>query len=202
MPAPGLPQAPTHLLYLHGFRSSPQSFKVLRLQGWLAEHQPAVRLWCPQLPPSPAGAMALLQEGTRDWPAQRSAVLGSSLGGFYATVWAEAMGWPVVLINPAVDPARDLAAHVGELTLFHTPSERFDFQPGYLDELRAMQPRAITRPERYLAIVAQGDELLDWREAQAFYGAASLRLVAGSDHALSDFDDHLPHLLRFLQLWE
>jgi len=146
--------------------------------------------------------MALLREGTRDWPAQRSAVLGSSLGGFYATVWAEAMGWPAVLINPTVDPARDLAAHVGELALFHTPSERFDFQPAYLDELRTLQPRAVTRPERYLAIVAQGDELLDWREAQAFYGASSLRLVAGSDHAMSDFDDHLPHLLRFLQLWE
>ncbi len=194
------PLAPTHLLYLHGFRSSPQSFKVLRLQRWLADHRPDVRLWCPQLPPSPAQAMALLQEGTRDWPDQQSAVLGSSLGGFYATVWAEARAWPAVLINPAVDPARDLAAHVGEQTLFHAPAERFDFQSVYLDELRAIKPRAITRPDRYLAIVAQGDELLDWREAQALYGAACLRLIQGSDHALTDFDAHLPLLLRFLRL--
>ena len=72
--------------------------------------------WCPQLPPSPREAMALVREGTAGWPAASSAVLGSSLGGFYATVVAEATGWPAVLLNPAVDPARDLAAYVGELT--------------------------------------------------------------------------------------
>lgn len=194
------PNPPTHLLYLHGFRSSPQSFKVLRLQRWLAEHQPDVRLWCPQLPASPAEAMALLREGCAAWPAERSAVLGSSLGGFYATAWAEAQGWPAVLINPAVDPARDLAAHVGEQTFFHDPDRRFDFRAEYLDELRALSPPAITRPARYLAIIAKGDELLDWREMHARYQAANLRLVEGSDHGLSDFDDHLPHLLKFLKL--
>lgn len=191
---------PTHLLYLHGFRSSPQSFKVLRLRQWLAEHRPAVQLWCPQLPPSPMRAMALVREGCARWPADRSAVLGSSLGGFYATAWAEATGWPAVLINPVVDPARDLAPHVGEQSLFHAPDQRFDFRPEYLAELRALQPQAITRPARYLAIIAKGDELLDWREMHTRYQATHLRLVEGSDHALSDFDDHLPHLLNFLKL--
>lgn len=193
-------QAPTHLLYLHGFRSSPQSFKAQRLQRWLAEHRPTVRLWCPQLPPSPQQALTLLREGTASWPAAASAVLGSSLGGFYATVWAEATGWPAVLINPAVNPARDLAPHVGEQSLFHAPHQHFDFRAEYLDELRAMAPPAITRPERYLAIIAQGDEVLDWREMHARYQATTLRLVEGSDHALSDFDPHFPHLLDFLKL--
>ena len=192
--------AATHLLYLHGFRSSPQSFKAQRLHAWLQQHQPGVHWWCPQLPPSPRAAMALLREGTAGWPAHTSAVLGSSLGGFYATVVAEATGWPAVLMNPAVDPARDLAGYVGELTAFHDPAQHFVFHREYLEELRAMSPAAITRPERYFAIIAKGDELLDWREMRARYPGANIRLLEGSDHALSDFDDHLPHLLRFMQL--
>jgi predicted esterase YcpF (UPF0227 family) len=192
--------AATHLLYLHGFRSSPRSFKAQRLQAWLAANRPGVHWWCPQLPPSPREAMALLRESTTGWPSATSAVLGSSLGGFYATVVAESTGWPAVLMNPAVDPARDLAAHVGELSAFHTPEERFFFRSEYVDELRAMSPAAITRPERYLAIIAKGDEVLDWREMTARYPGVNLRLLEGGDHALADFDEHLPRILKFLQL--
>ena len=190
----------THLLYLHGFRSSPQSFKAQRLQAWLLAHRPAVHWWCPQLPASPREAMALVHDGIRNWPADSAAVLGSSLGGFYATSVAEATGWPAVLMNPAVDPARDLAAFVGELSAFHNPQHTFLFRAEYLDELRAMTVRALTRPERYLAIIAKGDEVLSWREMSARYAGTPMRLIDGSDHALSDFEDHLPHLLKFLNL--
>ena len=192
--------AATHLLYLHGFRSSPKSFKAQRLQAWLQQHRPGVHWWCPQLPPSPTEALQLMREGTAGWSAGESAVLGSSLGGFYATVMAEATGWPAVLMNPAVDPARDLAAYVGELTAFHSPEEHFYFRAEYVDQLRAMSPGPITRPERYFAVIAKGDEVLDWREMTARYPGAQIRLLEGSDHALADFDEHLPHILRFLQL--
>ena len=192
--------AATHLLYLHGFRSSPQSFKAQRLQAWLAEHRPGVHWWCPQLPPSPRAAMKLLRDGTAGWPAASSAVLGSSLGGFYATAVAERTGWPCVVMNPAVDPARDLAAYIGEQTAFHTPEERFFFRPEYVGELQALHVPVLRHAERTLALIAQGDELLDWREMRARYAGARLHVIPGSDHALSDFDDHLPQVLRFLGL--
>ena len=191
---------PTHLLYLHGFRSSPRSFKAQRLQAWLAAHRPGVHWWCPQLPPSPRAAMALVRQGIAGWPADRSAVLGSSLGGFYATAVAQDTGWPAVLLNPAVDPARDLAAYIGELTAFHDPEEHFFFRAEYVDELRELVVPRIRHPERLFAVIAQGDELLDWREMSARYAGAHIRLLDGSDHALSDFDEHLPHILKFLKL--
>jgi predicted esterase YcpF (UPF0227 family) len=190
----------THLLYLHGFRSSPQSFKAQRLAAWLAGQRPQVHWWCPQLPPSPRAAVELARAGTAGWP-ETSALVGSSLGGFYATVLAEATGWPAVLLNPAIDPARDLAAYIGEQTAFHAPEQHFVFRAEYVDELRALTPPAITRPERYFAVVAKGDELLDWRETSARYAGAAIRLLEGGDHALSDFDAQLPHVLRFLH-WQ
>jgi predicted esterase YcpF (UPF0227 family) len=169
------------------------------MQFWLAGHHAGVHWWCPQLPPSPAEAMALLRRGTANWPAD-SAVVGSSLGGFYATHVAESTGWPAVLLNPAIDPARDLATYIGEQAAFHTPEERFFFRAEFIEELRALAVAAITRPERYCAVIAKGDELLDWREMATRYAGANIRLLEGSDHALSDFDEHLPHILRFLEL--
>lgn len=192
--------APTHLLYLHGFRSSPLSTKARRMARWVAEHAPAVHWWCPQLPPSPAQAMAEVLEGTARWPTEGMAVIGSSLGGFYATVVAEQRGCRCVVMNPAVAPARDLAAHVGVQAQYHRPEENFEFRPEYVAELRAMHPPRIQHPERTLAVIAQGDELLDWREMSARYAGCKQHVIAGSDHAISDFESHLPVLLEFLEL--
>ena len=195
------PRMPTtHLLYLHGFRSSPQSTKAQMMAARVQADHKKVRWWCPQLPPSPREAMALIQRGTADWPADQMAVVGSSLGGFYATALAQQRGCRAVVLNPAVDPARDLAAHVGEQTAWHDPAEHFFFRPEYIDELRALQTGPLTHPERTFAVIAKGDELLDWREMTARYASARIRLLEGSDHALSDFDDHIDAVQEFLAL--
>jgi predicted esterase YcpF (UPF0227 family) len=188
------------LLYLHGFRSSPASFKARLLRDWLSAHAPHVTWCCPQLPPSPSAAIDLAMGLVSHWPTDRSAVVGSSLGGFYATVIAERLGWPAVMLNPAVDPARDLAAYIGEQTAHHDPHQRFYFHPAFVDELHAMHPPKLTHPERMLAVIAKGDELLDWLEMRTRYAGARQRLIDGSDHALSDFDAHLPEVLAFLGL--
>ncbi len=190
---------PTHLLYLHGFRSSPQSAKAKRMATWVKKHAPRLTWWCPQLPPSPREAIEGLLKGVADWPVERMAVVGSSLGGFYATVLAERLGCKAGLINPAVDPARDLAKYIGETTAWHS-EERFFFLPEYVDQLRKMTPSELADPSRYFAVIATGDEVLDWREMSARYRGGHLRIVEGSDHALTDFDTHLPHLLHFLGL--
>lgn len=190
----------THLLYLHGFRSSPQSTKARRMASLVAERWPHLHWWCPQLPPSPRQAADWIQAGTAGWPASTMAVMGSSLGGFYATWLAEQRGCRAVLINPAVQPARDLARHIGEHGLWHQPEERFFFQPQFIDELRGLEVGALRQPDKYLALVATGDEVLDWREMQARYAQTRLCVVPGSDHALSDFDTHLPGILAFLGL--
>lgn len=190
----------SHVLYLHGFRSSPHSSKARRVGAWLAERHPEVRFWCPQLPASPRQAMAKVQAGIAAWPCDRMAVFGSSLGGFYATVVAERVDCRAVLLNPAVDPARGLAAAVGETTAWHS-DEPFVFRAEFIDELRAMAPPPrLTRPERYFAVIAKGDEVLSWHEMSARYAGCPMRLLEGGDHALSDFDEHLADVMAFVGL--
>lgn len=164
------------------------------------ERHPAVTWWCPQLPASPQAAIRMVREGIAHWPASRMAVVGSSLGGFYATWVAEETGCRAVLLNPAVDPARDLGRYIGEQTAWHDPAEHFYFAPEYVDELRALARGPVRHPERYFAVIAKGDEVLDWGEMTGRYPGIRRKLLEGGDHALSDFDRHLDEVLAFLRL--
>jgi len=190
----------THLLYLHGFRSSPQSMKARMMAETMAGKHADVVWRCPQLPPSPHEAMGLVMQEIATWPRETMAVIGSSLGGFYATHVAEQTGCRAVLLNPAVQPARDLRKYIGEQTSWHDPQERFFFIEEFVQELRDLECGPITHPERYLAVIAKGDEVLDWREMHARYAEGSVRLLEGGDHAISDFAVHQPAILEFLGL--
>ena len=124
----------THVLYLHGFRSGPLSAKAQWLAKWLGEHHPQVHWRCPQLPVSARMSAELIEHTLQDWPAQSTVVIGSSLGGFYAT-WAAAMhGCAAVVLNPAVHPSRDLAAHIGTHTAWHDDSQRVEVTADHLKE--------------------------------------------------------------------
>jgi len=190
----------THVLYLHGFRSSPMSMKAQKMAQWIAQDHPGVHWWCPQLPPSPQAAMDLVLQGTADWPKAQTAVIGSSLGGFYAQCFARATGCRAVLLNPAVEPARDLAHHVGLQQAWHDPIQSFYFQPDYVAQLALLQKTLTApRPETF-AIVAKGDEVFRWEEMVSHLGHARIKLLQGSDHALTDFDAHRADILDFLHL--
>jgi uncharacterized protein len=190
----------THLLYLHGFRSSPQSAKARQVAARVHANHPDVTWWCPQLPPSPQEAMNMVMQGISAWPQAAMAVVGSSLGGFYATCVAQAVGCRAVMLNPAVHPARDLAKYIGEQVSWHNPDEHFFFEPAFVDQLRALETGPLLHPEKCFAVIAKGDEVLDWREMTARYAGAKIKLLEGSDHALTDFDAHIDEVFEFLDL--
>ena len=190
----------THLLYLHGFRSSPRSTKAQQVAARIADRHPEVTWWCPQLPPSPREAMQLVMRGIAGWPPESMGVIGSSLGGFYATHVAIETGCRAVVVNPAVHAARDLARHIGEQTAWHDPGQHFYFEPRYVDELRELEHGPLPHPDRLFAIIAKGDEVLDWREMAGRYPGSPLKLLEGGDHALPEFEHYLDEVLAFLGL--
>jgi len=184
-----------HLLYLHGFRSSPRSFKARVVQQRMEAAGRAASLICPQLPASPQAAMDLVLTLV-DRYSGNLAIVGSSLGGFYATWLAERFGCRAALINPAVDPLKDLDQHVGVTTEWHT-GEPFEFKREYIDELAALKVARITRPERYFLLAATGDEVLDYRDMIAHYMGAHQHVIQGSDHAVSEFEQYVDEVLAF-----
>lgn len=182
------------LIYLHGFRSSPASFKNQILSRRMDALGLGDRYHGPQLPPSPRLAMQQVLDMLA--PTAQDTLVGSSLGGYYATWLAERCGCRAVLLNPAVDPVRGLAPWVGTHTMFHS-DEPFVFEARYLDELAALAAGPITRPDRYLLIAAKGDELLDWRDMVARYPGAHHHVLEGSDHGLSGFESLADEVLAF-----
>lgn len=186
------------ILYLHGFRSSPRSFKARVVQERLTAAGRAHELICPQLPASPREAMELALKLVERYPAEELAIVGSSLGGFYATWLAERLGCRAVLLNPAVNPLKDLEKHVGVTTAWHS-DEPFEFKQEYIDELAALRVQKITRPERYFLVAATGDEVLDYRDMVAHYEGARQHVIEGSDHAISEFPQYVDDVLAFCQ---
>lgn len=184
------------ILYLHGFRSSPASFKArllgeqMQLLGREAEYR------CPQLPASPRDAIELALEEMRGFEPENIALIGSSLGGYYATWLAEKTGCRAVLLNPAVKPPRDLEKYVGVTTAYHD-NVPFEFKSAYIDELRNLNVSQTSLPHRYYLIAATGDEVLDWREMVAHYPDARKTVIEGSDHGITEFADHVESVLAF-----
>lgn len=187
------------IVYLHGFRSSPASVKAVQFRDAVARLPEALRpqLHVPDLAFSPAAAVS----GVAAWVeihAQPASLtfIGSSLGGYYATYLTERFGARAVLINPSIRPFASLQAWRGVQTNMHTGAE-FEVTSAHFDELTALRVAAITRPQRYFLLVESGDDVLDYREAVAFYGGAFQYVRGGGDHAFVDFVPQIPAILRF-----
>jgi predicted esterase YcpF (UPF0227 family) len=184
------------ILYLHGFRSSPQSMKARLMGERMAALGRGAEYVCPQLPASPKLAMELALSLVDGVPAHELTVVGSSLGGYYATWLAERLGCRAVLLNPAIVPRQDLQQHVGVTTQYHS-DQPFEFKPEYIDELRALDVPQISKPERYFLLAATGDEVLDYRDMVAHYRDARQHVIQGSDHGISEFADYINEVLAF-----
>jgi uncharacterized protein len=184
------------ILYLHGFRSSPRSTKAERLRAVLTARGRAGDFVCPQLPVSPRGAVnvALAAAALED-PA-KLALIGSSLGGYYATWVAEQLGCRAVLLNPAVFPYRELAAQLGRHPVFFS-DQTVEWTADHLAELQTVDTPRITRPGRYFLVAATNDEVIDCATMVAKYAGCRQRVIEGSDHALSDFDRYVDEVLDF-----
>lgn len=183
------------ILYLHGFTSGPQSFKARALHAHLHRRGVADRFLCPQLPPSPAAAIALADSLVRPG----TTLVGSSLGGYYATWLAERHHLKAVLVNPAVVARLSFERFVGPQKNLYT-GEAFEFTRDHVDELRALDVPVLSHPDRFWLLLEQGDEVLDYRQAVERYPGSRQTVLAGGDHSFTRWLDYLDEITRFAGL--
>jgi predicted esterase YcpF (UPF0227 family) len=184
------------ILYLHGFISSPASKKAVMLGDYVLGQAPGVECVVPALHHRPARAMAQVRALCRGGNAADLVIVGSSLGGFYATIAAEETGCRAVVINPAVHPQRHFGRYLGPQRNVHT-GEAFDLTDEHVTELAALDPPAVTRPERFWLMVETGDEILDYREATAYYAGSFQTVVKGGDHSFTSFPEFVPDIVAW-----
>ncbi len=184
------------LVYLHGFNSSPQSAKARELGKYLQRLLRAPAYHVPALPHRPAEAIATVEALIGGLERASLTLVGSSLGGYYATYLAERHRCQAVLINPTTRPFDDLRPYLGEQRNLYT-GEAYHLSAEHVEELAALRVARITRPERYFLLVETGDEVLDYRLAIEFYQGAWQLVRGGGDHGYQGFRAQIPALLAF-----
>jgi len=179
------------LLYLHGFASCGDSNKTRLLKRLFGEKS----VLAPDLPVAPDAAVAYIDSLIKSGDV--SALAGSSLGGFYATWFSEKCRLPAVLLNPSVAPWITLKPYVG-INTFWCSGEPFEWRREYPDQLKAYRCERLSET-RKLVLLQTGDEVLDYRVAEAFYAQCSVVTEKGGSHRFENLDDYLETVEDFIR---
>jgi uncharacterized protein len=183
------------ILYLHGFRSGPQSTKAQQLAARLQERGHTNQYWCAQLSSVPFTAMAQAEAAIRACR-HPPLLVGSSLGGFYAAALAARHGLQAVLVNPFVlTPGFDFSLFLGEHTWFYQ-SGGFTFTAEHARQLTVLDPRCLPNPQNLWLLTEEGDEVLDYRHAVARFAQARQSVLPGGNHGFSRWADYIDAVIE------
>lgn len=182
------------ILYIHGLNSSPASTKASQLTAAMTARGLQAQLRVPALHHHPRQAIAQLEALIAELG--RPTLVGSSLGGYYATHLAERHGLKALLINPAVRPHELFDGYLGTQTNLYS-GETWELTEDHVAALAELAVEPPTDPARYQVWLQTGDETLDYRRAQAYYRHCALRIEAGGDHGFQGFAERLPMLFAF-----
>jgi len=186
------------ILYIHGFNSSPKSMKAVQTKQYFEEYFPEISFHCPQIASSPNGAIEQLDQIIAEHKNDQWLLMGSSLGGYFSTYFAEKYQLKAVLINPAVKPYLLLSDIIGEQTNPYT-GEVYQVTTDYIEHLKVLDIEKIQQ-NNYLVMVQTGDEVLDYRQATDKYAQSTLIVQEGGDHSFINFEQMLPDIVKFFQL--
>lgn len=188
-----------NIIYLHGFRSNALSIKGQLIQQYCQQY-PNIKVHLPDLNAPPDVVLARLSEMIESM--RRVVLVGSSFGGFYATQLVAKYHLQAVLINPAMQPWRLFRQFFAHESLPYVVHPNWTLDDAQLDHLEQIALPFVQDADKILVLLQQGDEVLDYREAQRYYSDASpsalVMTESHGNHAMDNFADKIPMMLQFL----
>ena len=189
--------ADSYIIYLHGFLSSPQSKKALQTVEYCNQFGMESFICVPELDASPDQCVAQISKLIESRAGNEVFLIGSSLGGYYATYLAEKYNLKAALINPAVCPYQFWDTHLGEHRNYYSGKLQCVTEV-HIDELRKMDIADLKYPRNFLLLAQKGDETLDYRQAADKYKSSSSIIQENGNHSFENFDRELPNIFDFL----
>ncbi len=186
------------ILYIHGFLSSPLSLKAQQTDKFCQQQNPAIHFACPALPAYPDEAISILQQIIDKQPDNVVGLIGSSLGGYYATYLSEKYNLPAVLVNPAVKPYQMMSHYLDQdLQNYHT-EEISRLNSAHVEQLQQLEVDSLQWPHNFWLMAQTGDETLDYTHAVERYQSCKMTIEQGGDHSFQNYENHLPEIMNFL----
>ena len=184
------------IIYLHGFNSSAESKKSKILESFLKEEE-LISFVSPNLDTSPSEAISQIEKIIKE-SSNRVCLVGSSLGGLYATYVADKYDLRSVTINPVVrnhiSGMKDL---VGFHKNFHT-DEEYEFTMKDYSDLRKLGVKELKNPLNHLCLIKMSDEVLDHNKTLAYFSKSYVLSEKGGNHSYDDFFEKIPLILDYM----
>lgn len=188
------------VIYIHGFLSSPSSYKAQATSLFLEERFPDVNFYCPSLSSYPLETLAVLTNMMCSMP-DKPFLIGSSLGGFWASHFVEmGLANKAVLVNPAVSPHTRFTHYIGQPLQSYYSDDEYILTPADLQVLEKSESPQAQRLDNYWLLVQKDDEVLNYQEAVTRYHGARQSVLAGGNHSFEDFEQWLPDIMQFFEI--
>ncbi|TXD96274.1 hypothetical protein ES754_11630 [Psychrobacter frigidicola] len=204
-----------NLIYIHGLDSDSNSTKGLLLEQYCQQYYPEISVFRPDLNKSPVQVFAQLTDLVAEsGNVSETVLIGSSLGGYFATLISNHTGCPALLLNPSTQPHITLQRFSNNTILeattdnikssdqvLHTTTGGWKITCADLQWFAEHQLQSVHYPTKVAVLIKEGDELLDPSLSKVFYQQqdTAVTLQAGGDHRFSDFSEQLPMTINILQ---
>lgn len=200
-----------NIIYIHGLDSDANATKGRLLEDYCRKNHPDIIVMRPDLNKAPGQVFEqLVKLATTLDKEDKTVLIGSSLGGYFATLVSNHTGLPALLLNPSIQPHITLQRFALESAIkneslpnqiIHSTTGGWDMTRADLQWFADHPLSAVIYPERTAVLIKNGDELLNPLLSKNFYQRQGVKttLQAGGDHRFSDFCEQLPMVISTLK---